>query len=181
MSSQSLRGAFASSTKYLRQSRWPYPAAFHTQSTLYHISIFLSSTKYFKMSCDHSLLPVCAASFSVSREGFTLSKRNRRQSRCPPSAASLHDLSSSHGQSLEKQYFNISRLPIAAATVIVLSSHSHCFTSLAHLRNSSLFVAATSCKTRLDLSPFHFYFLSPACYSTPIPTSKWMNIRNIHQ
>ena len=87
-------------------------------------------------------------------------------------------LLSSHGQPLEKQYLSISRLPLTAATVIVHSSHSQCFTSLAHLSNSSLFVPATSSKTRLDLSLFLSYLSLPrACYSTPIPTSKWMNIR----
>ena len=98
---QSLRGTFASSTKYLRQSSRPYHAALYTHARFTPADIFLSSTKIFQdVLCDHRMLPCIAASSSVSREGFTLSKRNRRQSRCPPSAACLHDSFSSHGQSL---------------------------------------------------------------------------------
>ena len=156
------------------------PCSIVTRSRLFTTSaIFLSSTKYFKMSCDHRMLPVVPLLFP-SLAKVSLCRKEIEDSR----GVLLEQLFTRHllhhtGNSLEKQYFSISRLPIAAATVIVLSSHSHCFTSLAHLRNSSLFVAATSCKTRLDLSPFHSYLSLPrACYSTPIPTSKWMNIRN---
>ncbi|CAL6356799.1 unnamed protein product [Bathycoccus prasinos] len=44
------RGTFASSTKYLMQSRQPYAAAFVTHLTFTISGIFLSSTKYFKIS-----------------------------------------------------------------------------------------------------------------------------------
>ena len=53
---------------------------------------------------DHYPAACSATSFSVSREGFTLSKRNRRQSRCPPEQL-VYTTFSSHGQPLEKQYF----------------------------------------------------------------------------
>ena len=149
-----------------------------TQRIVALSDIFLSSTNISRCACDHMLLPLMLLVFLRISRRFHFVKRNRRQSRCPPQAARRHDSCPSHGQPFEKQYFIISRLPIAAATLIVLSSHSQCFTSLAHLRNSSLFVEQLPCKTRLDLSHFHFYFSLPKlCYSTPIPTSKWMNIR----
>ena len=44
------RGTFASSTKYLRQSRRPYHAALYTHARFTPSDIFLSSTRYFKMS-----------------------------------------------------------------------------------------------------------------------------------
>ena len=114
---QSLRGTFASSTKYLMQSSWPYFAADITQSTLPHQISFFLRRDISRCLSDHRMTACIAASFSVSREGFTLSKRNRTQSRCPAIAACLHDSSSSHGQPLEKQYFSISRLPLSAAAV----------------------------------------------------------------
>ena len=90
--SQCSRGTFASSTKYLRQSSWPYLAAFAAQSTFTSSDIFLSSNEIFQDV--HVTTPAACHCrfFSVSREGFTLSKRNRRQSRCPLIAASSHDL-----------------------------------------------------------------------------------------
>ena len=46
--SQLLRGTFASSTKYLRQSSLPYLAAVATQLSFTASDIFLSSTKIFQ-------------------------------------------------------------------------------------------------------------------------------------
>ena len=114
--SQLLRGTFASSTKYLMQSRRPYLAALYHTVTLYLLRYLSFFNEIFQDVHVTTHAACSAASSSVSREGFTLSKRNRRQSRCPPRAACLHDASSSHGQSLEKQYFNISRFPLRAAT-----------------------------------------------------------------
>ena len=45
-----LRGTFASSTKYLMQSSWPYVAADMHTVDFTSSDIFLSSTRYFKMS-----------------------------------------------------------------------------------------------------------------------------------
>ena len=55
----------------------------------------------------------------------------------------LHTPYSSIGHSFATQYFTISRLPCSAAALIVHLSHSHFFSSRAHLSNSSLFVLAT--------------------------------------
>ena len=141
---QSLRGAFASSTKYLRQSSRPNLQRCTRSSSLPHQVSFFLQRNISRCLCDHRMLPVCAASFSVSREGSTLSKRNRRQSRCPPAAACLHDISSSHGQLIREAVLQHLEITFSCCRLIVFSSHSQCFTSLAHLRNSSLFVAATS-------------------------------------
>ena len=158
---QSLRGTFASSTKYLRQSSWPNFAAIATQSIFTSSDIFLSSTKYFKMSMRPILLLVLPL-LCPSLAKVSLCRKEIEHSRGVLHEQLVHTTSfSSHGQPFEKQYFNISRLPLSAAVLIVSSSHSQCFTSLAHLRNSSLFVPATACKTRLDLSLSIFIFLSP--------------------
>ena len=82
-----VRGIFASSTKYLRQSSWPYIAAYLTQLTFTHRISFFLQQDISRCPRDHLHAACPAASFSVFREGFTLPKRNRTQSRCPLQAA----------------------------------------------------------------------------------------------
>ena len=55
---QSLRGTFASSTKYLRQSRRPYLAALSTQSSFTHQISFFLQRNISRCPCDHRMLPV---------------------------------------------------------------------------------------------------------------------------
>ena len=53
-----LRGAFASSTKYLRQSSWPYLAAVVTQLSFTHQISFFLRRNISRCLSDHCLLPV---------------------------------------------------------------------------------------------------------------------------
>ena len=114
---QLLRGAFASSTKYLRQSSWPYLAAFATQSTLPHQISFFLQRNISRCPRDHSMLLVLPLLFPYLAK-VSLCRKEIEDSRgVLHSAACKHDSFSSHGQPLEKQYFSISRLPLTAATI----------------------------------------------------------------
>ena len=144
---QSLRGALASSIKYLRQSSWPNFAAAVTQPYFTHQISFVLQRNISRCLCDHFLLLYCRFFFRLSRRFHFVEKKSKTVE-VSFNSSCLHASFSSYGQSLEKQYFSISRLPLCAAAVIVHSSHSQCFTSLAHLRNSSLFVPATSAQNQ---------------------------------
>ena len=114
-----VRGTFASSTKYLRQSSWPYIAAYYTQSTFTHqISFFLQQDISRCLSDHFACCLYCRFFFRLSRR-FHFAEKKSKTVEVSSSSSLLHDSSSSHGQPLEKQYFNISRLPLTAATVIV--------------------------------------------------------------
>ena len=143
MTSQLSRGAFASSTKYLRQSKLAIPCSICRTGDLSSIRYLSFFNEIFQ---DLHVTTACCLScrfhFRLSRRFHFVEKKSKTVE-VSFTAACLHDSSSSYGQSLEKQYFSISRLPLRAAALIVSSSHSQCFTSLAHLRNSSLFVRAT--------------------------------------
>ena len=112
---QSVRGAFASSTKYLRQSSWPYIAALSRSHSLPHQISFFLRRNISRCPCDHRMLLVLPLLFP------SLAKVSLCRKEIEDSRGVLHQqhvyttLSSSHGQSLEKQYFNISRLPLIAA------------------------------------------------------------------
>ena len=154
---------FASSTKYLRQSSWPYIAAFPTQSLFTSSDIFLSSTKYFKMSMrpPYAACLSCRFFFRLSRRFHFVEKKSKT-------------VEVSFNSSLFTRLFFITRAIIREAVLQHLEitftcchinrpihPTRNCFTSLAHLRNSSLFVPATCRKTRLDLSLFLWYLSFP--------------------
>ena len=136
------RGTFASSTKYLRQSSWPYFAACTRSRALLHQISFFLRRNISRCLSDHRMLLVLPLLFP-SFAKVSLCRKEIEDSRGVLQEQLVHDSFSSHGQPLEKQYFSISRLPLSAAAAIVIAFHSQCFTSLAHLSNSSLFVAAT--------------------------------------
>ena len=140
---QSSRGTFASSTKYLRQSRRPYIAAFPTQAIFTSSDIFLSSNEIFQdVHVTTACCLYCRFFFRLSRRFHFVEKKS-------------NTVEVSSYSSLFTRLFFITRaiireavlqhleITFTAALLIVHSSHSQCFTSLAHLRNSSLFVAAT--------------------------------------
>jgi len=145
MYGQWLRGTFASSTKYLRQSRRPNIAALAiTGRTLQHQISFFLRRNISRCLCDHCMLLVLPLLFP-SLAKVSLCRKEIEDSRGVLQEQLVYTTFLHHtGNHYQKQYFSISRLPLAAAAVNRLSSHSQCFTSLAHLRNSSLFVAATS-------------------------------------
>ena len=74
---QSFRGTFASSTKYLRQSSWPYVAAFpRSRASNHQISFFLRRN-ISRCPRDHRMLLALPLLFRLSRRFHFVEKKSK--------------------------------------------------------------------------------------------------------
>ena len=95
---QWLRGAFASSTKYLRQSRWPYIAAIATQSIFNTSVSFFLQRNISRCLCDHFACCLYVPLLFPSLAKVSLCRKEIEDSRGVLLSSLFTRLSSSHGQ-----------------------------------------------------------------------------------